>query len=327
MYADDQDDHHSDESGSGTRIGSPLAKGDILTAPSVSLKEKANVYLLAFSFLASVYLLFLTTTTASKNMSMLSNLKPYAVDVSNVTNKTWGYGDMPVKVSSGDKMPGHDHGGASPTVTALNPEDTTILYGHMWNNGQDEFAMSIFPTTSDTLDEERPDEVVKYDMNFLVKKHVSTVLQYNRRITANDSYRSTRTTCVVQAFMPPLQSLQQNKTLITSNAPIDIFLLSTPPNGPWWAGKDFIKNGNYTLRSNMTWRSKPSRVQKLGTVHAWPGMNLYTSETFECPKITGRTGERIAVEYACTPGATEESCFLSLDAVMRYPILLFEVMF
>jgi len=83
---------------------------------------------------------------------------------------------MPVKPSSEDKSPGHHHGdGPSSTVTALDPEDTAVLYGHLWQNGQDEFPMSIFPTTSDALDEERPDEVVTFDKNFLVKKHVSLI--------------------------------------------------------------------------------------------------------------------------------------------------------
>jgi hypothetical protein len=121
--------------------------------------------------------------------------------------------------------------------------------------------------------------------------------------------------------MPPLQSVVNNKTWITSNSPIDIFLLSTPPDGPWWTGKDFVKNGNYSLRSNMTWNSKPERIEKLGTVNPWPGMNVFSSKSFECPKPSGKKGERIAIEYSCAKGPTEESCFLSFDAVMRYPIL------
>jgi len=337
-YRDEQD---GSDDGSGTHIGSPVLGKDVdeeaanlhpsgYKRSEPTKGEKLQLILLAISFTLSGFLLYLTVSTSSQTNSMLSKLQIYAVDVANVTNKTWGYGEMPVKVNSGGESPvGHDHGmqGGSKTTTALDSEDTAILYGNVWQNAQGSFPISIFPTTSDTLDEQRPDEVVTYERNFLVKKHVSSVIQYNRRISSNETYRSSHTTCSVQAFMPPFQSLANNKTLLTSNTPLDLWLLETPPDGPWWAGKDFIKNGNYTLRSNMTWNSKPSRKQKLGTIHAWPGMNTFTKQNFECPPITGRKGERIAVEYACTPGPEVESCFLSFDARMVYPILLFEVVY
>jgi len=340
-YTDAEQD--SSDSGSATQIGSPTTHGAVKDdQPEVDLLpsgvpflgkrpttacERINIYLLTVAFGFSMFLLFLTVTTASRNNTMLAALQPYAQDVANVTNKTWGYGGMPVVVKSEDKMGGHDHGKASPTQTAIDPENTTILYGNMWKSPHGDFPVTIFPTVSDPLDELRPNEVVTYERNFLVKKHVSTVILYNRRIAANISYRESHTLCGLQAFMPPYQSVVHNKTWLTSNSPLDVWLLDTPPDGPWWAGKDFIKNGNYTLRSNMTWNTKPERKQKLGTIHAWPGMNMFTEGSFECPKPSGRKGERIAVEYACTPGPTEESCYLSFDARMFYPILLFEVAF
>jgi hypothetical protein len=173
-------DHDDSSSGSGTRIGSPLSKGEETYLRSVlggfnrsSIRGNLHLLLLILSFSCSLYLLFLTVTAASQNHAMLEALKPYAVDIANVTNKTWGYGDMPVKMSKGDKMGGHGHDHGTPTETALDPEDTNILYGNMWTNQDSEFPMSIFPVTSDTLDEQRPDEVVTYERNFLVKRHVS----------------------------------------------------------------------------------------------------------------------------------------------------------
>lgn len=68
-------------------------------------------------------------------------------------------------------MGGHMHGKPSMTETALDPEDAAILYGHIWLCPDGEEPITLFPTTSDTLDE-WPDEVLTYDMNFLIKKHV-----------------------------------------------------------------------------------------------------------------------------------------------------------
>jgi hypothetical protein len=184
-YTDKERD--DSDSGSGTLTGSPLAKDeekslhpalDALAIKRLSILttgEKLHLSLLGLAFSFSMYLLFLTVSTASRNHAMLEALKPYAVDVANVTNKTWGYGDMPVKMSQGDKVDGHGHH-ATETATALDPEDTSILYGNVWMNGDSEFPISIFPTTSDTLDELRPDEVVTYQRNFLVRKHVSDLL-------------------------------------------------------------------------------------------------------------------------------------------------------
>lgn len=65
---------------------------------------------------------------------------------------------------------GHD-GEGTMTMSALNPEDTSILYSYMFPNAE-EMPVTVFPTTSDTIDETRPDEVVSFDTNFLVKPHV-----------------------------------------------------------------------------------------------------------------------------------------------------------
>lgn len=85
---------------------------------------------------------------------------------------------MPVKMNTKPSKLDHSHHagkGGSETSTALDPEDTTILYANMFDNSE-EFPVTIFPTTSDPLDEERPDEVVTFERNFLVKKHVSISL-------------------------------------------------------------------------------------------------------------------------------------------------------
>jgi hypothetical protein len=143
---------------------------------------------------------------------------------------------------------------------------------------------------------------------------------------ANLTYRLSHPICTIQAFFSPLQYLQTfNKTLVTSDSPIDVHLLAYPPDGPWWAAKGFDspENGKKAFRSNMTWNSKPARVKKLGTIHPWMGINQNT-DTFDCPmpdERLGKKAERIAVEYSCTPGATEESCHFSFDARMTYPIL------
>jgi len=333
-------DHDDSISGSANPIGSTIdingldepALGRHSSKSKSRLSERLHTGLLAISFGVTVYLLFLTVTTAFQNNAMLASLQPYAIDLANVTNRTWGYGGMPVEMQAGDKMGGHDHGKnhemESSKMGPLSDEEYWKLSSKdLWKPPQGNEPFTSFPTTSDTLDELRPDEKVSYDMNFLVKKHVSTVMQYNRRITAKESYRLSHTICVVQAFMPPLRSLMNNKTLITSNSPIDIWLLETPPDGEWWAGKGFEKNGRRPLRTNMTWNSKLARKEKLGTIHAWPGLNTNTGGSFECPKPSGKKGERIAVEYACAPGPTEESCYLSFDASMTYPVLMFEVVF
>lgn len=75
--------------------------------------------------------------------------------------------------------------------------------------------------------------------------------------------------------MPPLQSLTNNKTLLTSGTPIDIWLLDDPKDGEWWKGKGFIDGGNYTFRSDYTWNERPGRKRKLGSVNPWMGMNNY----------------------------------------------------
>jgi len=59
------------------------------------------------------------------------------------------------------------------------------------------------------------------------------------------------------------------------------------------------------------------------------GMNKNT-DTFDCPmpdEKLGRKAERIAIEFSCAPGKEEESCYLSFDARMTYPVLMFEVVF
>jgi hypothetical protein len=178
-YRDDQGEDGSDNgSGSGTQIGSPIMKetDEAILQPHSprTTGEKLQLILLAVSFTLSGLLLFVTVSTASQNNSMLATLQPYAVDLANVTNKTWGYGSMPVEVHASDRMGGHKHGAGSKTATALDPEDTAILYGNMWENSPGNPGISIFPTTSDALDEQRPNEVVTYDTNFLVKKHVSS---------------------------------------------------------------------------------------------------------------------------------------------------------
>jgi hypothetical protein len=171
---------HGSVNGSGTQIGSPIPvmKEELIRIrnPRSSPRttgEKLQLILLTISFTLSGFFLFVTASTASQNNSMLSSLQPYAVDLANVTNKTWGYGSMPMEMFASDRTGGHHGGAGSKTTTALDPEDTAILYSNMWLG--DEPGVSVFPTTSDTLDEERPDEVVSYETNFLVKKYVRPV--------------------------------------------------------------------------------------------------------------------------------------------------------
>jgi hypothetical protein len=176
-------DHYQGDSdnGSAIQIGSPVYKDysedhvvtGHRTKSSSKLAEKANAYLLALSFGLSVYLLFLTVTTASQNNMMLASLQPYAVDLVNGTNKTWGYGGMPVKMNAGDKTAGHDHAkNPQETEPVFDPDDFTALLKDTWKPPQGNDPFTIFPTTTDTVDELRPDELVSYDTNFLVKKHV-----------------------------------------------------------------------------------------------------------------------------------------------------------
>lgn len=190
-YGDEHDRGSDEGSGSGTRIGSPIIKDDDIllnsSTTTSTTSHKIHLTLLLTSFLLSTYILFLTLTTAHTNNTLLSNLHPYAIDILNQTNTTWGYGAMPVHApSKHSKSNGHHNGhpgeeeggdngeggeGGTSTMTALDPEDTSILYSHMFPNGE-ELPMTVFPTTSDTIDEERPDEVVYFDTNFLVKPHV-----------------------------------------------------------------------------------------------------------------------------------------------------------
>jgi hypothetical protein len=148
--------------------------GDNYSYRLTTFFERTNGILLTIAFGISVLLLYLTATTAARNHSMLSALQPYVVDVMNVTNKTWGYGEMPIKMAQVDKGPGgHHHSEPSATETALDPQDTTFMLKDTWITPQKTDPHTSFPTTSDTLDELRPDEVVSYETNFLVKKHVS----------------------------------------------------------------------------------------------------------------------------------------------------------
>ena len=51
----------------------------------------------------------MTINLARQNQNMLDAFQPYALDVANVTNKTWGYGGMPVNMMGTDNMGGHKH--------------------------------------------------------------------------------------------------------------------------------------------------------------------------------------------------------------------------
>src|ERR1700754_207347 len=104
----------------------------------------------------------LTVLTASRIHIMLVSLYPYAVDITNTTNKTWRHGDIPTNVYSYDKMDDLYHLGEP--LAAESAIDLEDIYG-----GTEPFA--LFPTTSDTLDERGGH--LRYEVLILDKKHVS----------------------------------------------------------------------------------------------------------------------------------------------------------
>jgi len=288
--------------------------------------------ILAMGLTVSTVVLLMGVYGASRNNHMLMLLEEYAVDVVNATNKTWGYGTIPSQYKSKDPKdaPSHSHSGApSPPSNrelylSLPPENETILYGHMWKTPKGEESYSVFPITSDIVDSRRPNTVIT-DMpyNVMIEKHVSTVLQFTKRPTANATFRKTRPDCIIQGFFPPMQSLHENKTLVTNGLPVDVWrLVSTVPGKHWTSTNAFIGGGNYSLSAGMTWATRPDRAFKLGSLRVWPGMNQYTKFKFPCPMPDDKwTKERVAIELAC------EDCVVRYDGVMRYPILQFELVF
>jgi len=290
--------------------------------------------LLAISLTTSTVLLSMSVFGAYRNHQMLGMLEDYAVDVVNATNKTWGYGTIPSQYASHPKeAPSHSHSdSASPSTPSRNEEhylslpaeNETIIYGHIWKTRKGEDAYSVFPVTSDIVDSNRPNSIINdAPYNLMIEKGISTVLQYTRRPTANATFRATRKECLIQGFFPPLQSLHNNKTLITNGLPVDVWrLVSTVPGSHWSSGREFIGGGNYSLRAGMTWATRPDRAFKLGSLRVWPGMNQHTKLKFPCPTPDDKWAkERVAIELAC------EDCYVRYDSVMRYPILQFELVF
>lgn len=122
-------------------------------------------------------------------------------------------------------------------------------------------------------------------------------------------------------YIPPLQSLSNNKTLLVSSSPIGIWLLSPTfpdsdsdsdsgmelksgmelelePSTPW-DGKGFgEENGMMSLRSGMTWSSvrrngiRRGGRKKLGVVTPWIGMNGFPKGGRRLlPAAAGESGE------------------------------------
>lgn len=156
-----------------------FAEVDIRSTDTASTSQ-IHLYVISLIFLLSSFTLFLSLITAHTNNSLLSSLEPYTIDLGNGTNTTWGYGSMPLSFPS--LKSDHDNGESeddskldvTETETALDPEDTSILFKNLWSLPDGSLPeVSIFPITTDTIDETRPDEVVTFDTNFLVKKHVS----------------------------------------------------------------------------------------------------------------------------------------------------------
>lgn len=156
-----------------------FAEVDIRSTDTASTSQ-IHLYVISFIFILSSFTLFLSLITAHTNNSLLISLEPYAIDLGNGTNTTWGYGSMPLSFPS--LKSDHDNGESeddskldvTETETALDPEDTSILFKNLWSLPDGSLPeVSIFPITTDTIDESRPDEVVTFDTNFLVKKHVS----------------------------------------------------------------------------------------------------------------------------------------------------------
>jgi len=285
--------------------------------------------LVVVSLTISTVLLSMSVYGSTRNYQMLGVLEEYAIDVVNATNTTWGYGTMPSQYASHPKeAPSHSHSTSSSPgdelYLSLPAENETIIYGHMWKTRKGKDPYSVFPVTSDIVDSNRPYTVIESTpYNVMIEKGISTVLQYTKRPTENATFRATRKDCAIQGFFPPLQSLHNNKTLITNGLPVDVWrLVSTIPGSHWSAGSQFIGGGNYSLRAGMTWATRPDRAFKLGSLRVWPGMNQYTKISFPCPLPSDKWAkERVAIELAC------EDCIVRYDSVMRYPILQFELVF
>jgi len=256
-------------------------------------------------------------------------LEEYAIDVVNATNTTWGYGTIPSQYASQPKeAPSHSHSAPSSSSAeqylSLPAQNDTLLYGDIWKTRKGEYGYTVFPITADIVDSNRPYTVIdSTPYNVMIEKGISTVLQYTKRPAENATFRASRKDCAVQGLFPPLQSLHNNKTLITNGLPVDVWrLASTVPGSHWSAGSLFAAGGSYSLRTGMTWATRPDRAFKLGSLRVWPGMNQYTKLSFPCPLPDDKWAkERVAIELAC------EECIVRYDSVMRYPILQFELVF
>jgi len=285
--------------------------------------------LVAISLAISTALLAMSVYGSTRNYQMLGMLEEYAIDVVNATNTTWGYGTIPSQYASQPKeAPSHSHSPSSSPgaelYLSLPAENETILYGHMWQTRKGEDPYTVFPVTADIVDSNRPYTVIdNTPYNVMIEKGISTVLQYTKRPTANATFRASRKDCAIQGLFPPLQSLHNNKTLITNGLPVDVWrLVSTVPGTHWSAGSQFAAGGNYSLRAGMTWATRPDRAFKMGSLRVWPGMNQHTKISFPCPHPDDKWAkERVAIELAC------EDCYVRYDSVMRYPILQFELVF